>query len=85
MTCYVLSLMGTVQDLMSGKQAFRNVMNILLMGVDTLIEERSTKVYGHVLEKVTHLSLQIILLALDHDSNLADAWCPLYQVFVSRT
>jgi nuclear pore complex protein Nup205 len=70
---------------MSGKQAFRNVMNILLMGVDALIEERSTKVYGHVLEKVVHLSLQIILLALDHDLNLADAWRPLYQVSLTLT
>ncbi|XP_078177488.1 nuclear pore complex protein (DUF3414) isoform X2 [Carex rostrata] len=74
-----LPALELMKDLMSGRQAFRNVMNILLMGVDTLIEERSTKVYSHLLEKAVHLSLQIILLALDHDLNLADAWRPLYQ------
>ncbi|KAJ4808768.1 nuclear pore complex protein (DUF3414) [Rhynchospora pubera] len=74
-----LPALELMKDLMSGKQAFRNVMNILLMGVNTLIDERSTKVYGHILEKAVHLSLQIILLALDHDLNLADAWRPLYQ------
>lgn len=65
---------------MSGKTVFRNIMGILLPGVNTIITERTNEVYGPLLEKAVQLSLEIIILVLEKDLLLSDFWRPLYQV-----
>lgn len=68
---------------MSGKSVFRNIMGILLPGVNSLITERTSQIYGQLLEKSVELSLEIMILVLEKDLFLADYWRPLYQVIVS--
>ena len=68
---------------MSGKSVFRNIMGILLPGVNSLITERTSQIYGQLLEKSVELSLEIMILVLEKDLLLADYWRPLYQVIVS--
>jgi nuclear pore complex protein Nup205 len=65
---------------MSGKTVFRNIMGILLPGVDSVITERTSQVYGQLLEKAVQLSLEIIILVLEKDLFLSDFLRPLYQV-----
>ncbi|CAL4889322.1 unnamed protein product [Urochloa decumbens] len=74
-----LPLLELLKDFMSGKVAFRNIMNIILVGVDSLINERTTQTYGILLEKTVHLSLEIFILVMDRDLALADVFRPLYQ------
>ncbi|KAL6604475.1 hypothetical protein ACP70R_042902 [Stipagrostis hirtigluma subsp. patula] len=74
-----LPVLELLKDFMSGKVAFRNVMNIILMGVDTLINERTTQTYGVLLEKTVHLSLEIFILIMERDLALADVFRPVYQ------
>lgn len=68
---------------MSGKTVFRNIMSILLPGVNSIIDERSSQIYGQYLENAVQLSLEIIILVLEKDLLLSDYWRPLYQVSVS--
>ncbi len=65
---------------MSGKTVFRNIMGILLPGVNSVITERTSQIYGQLLEKALQLSLEIIILVLEKDLFLSDFWRPLYQV-----
>lgn len=65
---------------MSGKTAFRNIMGILLPGVNSIIAERTNQIYGQLVEKAVQLSLEIIILVLEKDLSLSDVWRPLYQV-----
>lgn len=65
---------------MSGRAIFRNIMGILLPGVNGLIDDRTTQIYGHLLENAVQLSLEIIILVLEKDLFVADFWRPLYQV-----
>jgi len=65
---------------MSGKTVFRNIMSILLPGVNSVIAERSSQLYGKLLENAVQLSLEIIILVFDKDLLLSDYWLPLYQV-----
>lgn len=65
---------------MSGKIVFRNVMGILLPGVNSIISERTNQIYGQLLEKAVMLSLEIIILVLEKDQTVSDFWRPLYQV-----
>lgn len=74
-----LPVLELVKDFMCGKVAFRNIMNIVLVGVDTLINERTTQTYGILLEKTVHLSLEIFILVMERDLVLADVFRPLYQ------
>lgn len=67
---------------MSGKTVFRNIMSILMLGVNTIIAERNSQVYGPLLEKAVQLSLEIVILVLEKDIHLADFWRPLYQVII---
>lgn len=66
---------------MSGKIVFRNVMGILLPGVNSIISERTNQIYGQLIEKAVMLSLEIIILVLEKDLTVSDFWRPLYQVF----
>ncbi|KAL9275467.1 Nuclear pore complex protein NUP205-like protein [Drosera capensis] len=68
-----------MKDFMSGKTAFRNILSILSPGVNAIINERTSQTYGETLEKAVHLSLEIIMLALEKDLALADHWRPFYQ------
>ncbi|XP_026656857.2 nuclear pore complex protein NUP205 isoform X1 [Phoenix dactylifera] len=74
-----LPVLELLKDFMSGKIVFRNIMSIILLGVNTIINERSTQTYGQLLEKAVHLSLEIIILVMERDLFLADFWRPLYQ------
>ncbi|XVE54418.1 hypothetical protein DITRI_Ditri03aG0079600 [Diplodiscus trichospermus] len=75
----MLPVLELLKDFMSGKTVFRNIMNILLQGVNSIITERNSQVYGPLLEKAVQLSLEIIILVLEKDTTLADFWRPLYQ------
>lgn len=74
--------MVTVQDFMSGKTLFRNIMGIVLPGVDFLITEYTNQTYGKLLENAVLLSLEIMILVMEKDSTVSDFWRPLYQVFM---
>ncbi|XP_075091750.1 nuclear pore complex protein NUP205-like [Nicotiana tabacum] len=54
-----LPLIELMKDFMSGKTVFRNIMSILSPGVNYLIGERTSQIYGQLLEKVVLLSLEI--------------------------
>ncbi|GLJ05177.1 hypothetical protein SUGI_0012850 [Cryptomeria japonica] len=68
-----------MKDFMSGKTIFRNIMRILMLGVDKVLEDRSSQLYGPSLEEAVHLCLELVLLALERDSSFADYWRPVYQ------
>lgn len=72
-----------LQDFMSGKTVFRNIMSILQPGVNSIITERTSQTYGSLLEKAVQLSLEIVILVLEKDLLLSDFWRPLYQVIIS--
>lgn len=74
-----LPVLELLKDFMSGKTVFRNIMGILLPGVDSIITERTNQVYGPLLEKAVELCLEIIILVLEKDLFLSDFWRPLYQ------
>ncbi|XP_058074466.1 nuclear pore complex protein NUP205 [Magnolia sinica] len=74
-----LPILELLKDFMSGKTVFRNIMGILLPGVNALIHDRTSQIYGQLLEKAVHLSLEIIILILEKDLFVADFWRPLYQ------
>jgi nuclear pore complex protein Nup205 len=72
-SCWVL------QDLMNGKVIFRNIMSILMLGVNTVMEQRTSQLYGPALEDAISLCLQILLSAFSKDSLFAEYWRPIYQ------
>jgi nuclear pore complex protein Nup205 len=49
------------------------------VGVDSIVNERTTQTYGILLEKTVHLSLEIFILVMEKDLALADVFRPLYQ------
>lgn len=69
---------------MSGKTLFRNIMGIVLPGVNFLITERTNQIYGQLLEKAVLLSLEILILVMEKDTIVSDFWRPLYQVLASE-
>ncbi|KAL6006312.1 hypothetical protein ACLOJK_040359 [Asimina triloba] len=77
-----LPILELLKDFMSGKTVFRNIMGILLPGVNALIQDRTSQIYGHLLEKAIRLSLEIIILVLEKDLLVADFWRPLYQLLL---
>ncbi|OIV97223.1 hypothetical protein TanjilG_02931 [Lupinus angustifolius] len=77
-----LPVLELLKDFMSGKTAFRNIMGILLPGVNSIIAERSSQIYGQLLENAVQLSLEIIILVLEKDLLLSDYWRPLYQLLL---
>ncbi|KAF8393226.1 hypothetical protein HHK36_021467 [Tetracentron sinense] len=79
-----LPVVELLKDFMSGKTTLRNIMSILLPGVNAIISDRTNQVYGQLLEKAVHLSLDIIILVLEKDLFLADYWRPLYQIGIPR-
>ncbi|KAK9060723.1 hypothetical protein SSX86_021429 [Deinandra increscens subsp. villosa] len=76
-----LPVIELLKDFMSGQTVFRNIMGILLPGVDAIIAERTNHTYGLLLEKAVLLSLEIIILVLEKDSLVSEYWRPLYQPF----
>ncbi|GMH18956.1 hypothetical protein Nepgr_020797 [Nepenthes gracilis] len=74
-----LPVVELMKDFMSGKTVSRNIMSILSPGVNVIITERTGQIYGLLLEKAVHLSLEIVILVLEKDLPLADHWRPLYQ------
>lgn len=69
---------------MSGKTLFRNILGIVLPGVNLLITERTNQTYGPLLEKAVLLSLEIVILVMEKDSSVSDFWRPLYQVIIAN-
>ncbi|KAJ0987901.1 hypothetical protein J5N97_006257 [Dioscorea zingiberensis] len=74
-----LPIVELMKDFMSGKTVFVNIMSILQLGVNTIINDRTSQTYGQYLEKAVLYSLEIIILVLEKDLFLADSWRPLYQ------
>lgn len=74
-----LPVLELLKDFMSGKTVFRNIMSILSLGVNSVIVDRTSQVYGQLLEKAVQLCLEILILVLDKDLFLADYWRPMYQ------
>ncbi|PNY03763.1 nuclear pore complex protein Nup205-like protein [Trifolium pratense] len=74
-----LPVLELLKDFMSGKTVFRNIMSILLPGVNSIIAERSSQIHGQYLENAVQLSLEIIILVFEKDLLLSDYWRPLYQ------
>ncbi|XP_061373362.1 nuclear pore complex protein NUP205 isoform X2 [Gastrolobium bilobum] len=74
-----IPVLELLKDFMSGKTAFRNIMGILLPGVNSIIADRTSQIYGQLLENAVQLSLEIIILVLEKDLLLSDYWRPLYQ------
>ncbi|GBG42648.1 hypothetical protein CBR_g76107, partial [Chara braunii] len=64
---------------MSGKVIYRNLMGILMMGVEQALDERAEQRWGVVVEEAVKLCLQILVLAFSKDSMLAEMWRPTYQ------
>ncbi|CAN4094283.1 unnamed protein product [Withania somnifera] len=74
-----LPVIELMKDFMSGKTVFRNIMSILSPGVNYLISERTSQIYGQLLEQAVLLSLEIVNLVLEKDLAVSEFWCPLYQ------
>ncbi|CAA6666415.1 unnamed protein product [Spirodela intermedia] len=74
-----LPILELLKDFMSGRTIFRNIMSILSLGTNSIIHDRSSKTYGHILEKAVHLSLEIVILVFEKDLLVAGSWRPLYQ------
>ncbi|KAK4487351.1 hypothetical protein RD792_006029 [Penstemon davidsonii] len=74
-----LPAVEVMKDFMSGKTVFRNIMGIVIPGVNFLITERTNEIYGQLLEKAVLLSLEIIVLVMEKDLIVSDFWRPLYQ------
>lgn len=74
-----LPVLELLKDFMSGKTVFRNIMGILMPGVNSIISERTNQAYGKLLEKAVQLSLEIVILVMEKDLFLSDFWRPLYQ------
>ncbi|KAI5084575.1 hypothetical protein GOP47_0000744 [Adiantum capillus-veneris] len=74
-----LPTIEVMKDLMSGKTIFRNLMNIVMLGVNTIMEERVTQCHGPQLEEAINLSLELVLLGLSKDAVYADFWRPVYH------
>ncbi|XP_078432384.1 nuclear pore complex protein (DUF3414) isoform X2 [Wolffia australiana] len=74
-----IPLLELLKDFMCGRTIFRNVMSILLLGVNSVIHDRSSKTHGQLLEKAVHLSLEILILVFEKDLLVAGSWRPLYQ------
>ncbi|MCO5606891.1 hypothetical protein L7F22_061082 [Adiantum nelumboides] len=68
-----------MKDLMSGKTIFRNLMNIVMLGVNAIMEERVSQCHGRQLEEAVNLSLEVVLLGLSKDAAYADFWRPVYH------
>ncbi|KAI3802990.1 hypothetical protein L1987_31137 [Smallanthus sonchifolius] len=60
-----LPVIELLKDFMSGKAVFRNIMGILLPGVDAIIADRTNHTYSLLLEKAVLLSLEIVILVLE--------------------
>ncbi|VVB01678.1 unnamed protein product [Arabis nemorensis] len=74
-----LPVIELLKDFMSGKTLYRNLMGVLEVGVNSIISERMSKIYGKILEKAVQLSLEILLLVFEKDLFVSDVWRPLYQ------
>ncbi|XP_020571506.1 nuclear pore complex protein NUP205-like [Phalaenopsis equestris] len=74
-----LPVLELLKDFLGGKVVFRNVMGIILIGVNSLINARISQAYGNLLEKAIQLSLEIIVLVFERDLFLVECWRPLYQ------
>ncbi|KAG0575941.1 hypothetical protein KC19_5G042200 [Ceratodon purpureus] len=64
---------------MSGKVIYRNVMSISMKGVNSVIEQRTSQLYGPAVVIAISLCLQILHLPLSRDNLFAGAWRPVYQ------
>ncbi|PWA94300.1 Nucleoporin Nup186/Nup192/Nup205 [Artemisia annua] len=76
-----LPVIELLKDFMSGKTVFRNIMGIIVPGVDVIIADRTNHTYGLLLEKAVLLCLDIVILVLEKDLLVSDFWRPLYQPF----
>ncbi|KAG6391135.1 hypothetical protein SASPL_148886 [Salvia splendens] len=75
-----LPVVEIMKDFMSGKTLFRNVLGIVLQGVNFLITERTNQIHGQLLEKAVLLCLEIVVLVMEKDSSVSDFWRPLSRM-----
>lgn len=61
------------QDLNNGGVIYNNLMSILMLGVKSVLEQRSSQLYGPVLEEAVSLSFQIFILAFLKELIYAEA------------
>lgn len=74
-----------MQDLMNGKVIYHNLMSILMLGVNSVMEQRTGQLHGSVLEEAICLSFKILILAFSKDTLYAEAWSPVYQACLLST
>ncbi|KAH7280638.1 hypothetical protein KP509_36G007000 [Ceratopteris richardii] len=74
-----LPVIEVMKDLMSGKTIFRNLLSIIMLGVNTVLEERVRQCYGAYLEEAISLCLELLLLGFSKDLLYADCGRPLYH------
>lgn len=70
---------------MQGRGIYRNIMALLMSGVDSIKDQRESLPYGELVEEAVRLSLNILVLALGRDAVLAELWRPSYRVSASST
>jgi nuclear pore complex protein Nup205 len=70
---------------MQGRGIYRNIMALLMSGVDSIKDQRESLHYGELVEEAVRLSLNILVLALGRDAVLAELWRPSYRVSASST
>lgn len=81
----VAKVVTEVQDLMNGKVIYHNLMSILMLGVNSVMEQRTGQLHGSVLEEAICLSFKILFLAFSKDTLYAEAWSPVYQACLLST
>lgn len=72
--------MELMKDLKNGEVIYSNLMNILALGVESLLDQRTSQLYGAVLEEAISLSFQIFIHAFLKESQLAEACNPSLQM-----
>lgn len=65
---------------MQGRVIFRNLLALLMSGVDSIKDQRESLAYGELVEEAVRLALSVLVLAMGKDAALAELWRPGYKV-----
>ncbi|GAQ82869.1 nuclear pore complex protein Nup205 [Klebsormidium nitens] len=68
-----------MKDLMQGRVIFRNLLALLMSGVDSVKDQRESLAYGELVEEAVRLALSVLVLAMGKDAALAELWRPGYK------
>nr|PNR28894.1 hypothetical protein PHYPA_027586 [Physcomitrium patens] len=72
-------VMELMKDLKNGEVIYANLMGILMLGVNSLSEQRASQLCGRILEDAISLSFQIFIHAFLKESQLGEACYPSLQ------